>query len=300
MLENTYPSRRVLHNFPAIIPLDGQMLDHNYPIHPAFLALSPEYKAIEKSIYECCLLDVSSIWIACPPTIEPHLRTLVGNWACTIEKDPTEKNKHRAIPIFLVPTSIDDQRKRNSFVWSIISVAETIIKTYSTVSDWLYPKNFYVSFPYGIFDFSKCMNRRGFIKKEPYFAFRHKGQTIADGEKLSFSFDIEYLKIMKRRWKDITISVRAKEGIPNSMGLLPKLPRPERWTGRWLELKDMFYDFPIDKANIFDVEWFYDISSWNGYRKFLASEYADTIQKPSFQRWGMKYGANTIKNMPDE
>ena len=76
---------------------------------------------------------------------------------------------------------------------------------------------------------------------------------------------------------------------------MPIAQKRDRWTGRWLELKDMFYDIPLDTKHIHDVEWFYDISSWDGYRKYLASDHAELMKKPDFQRWGMTFSDNNIR-----
>ena len=52
---------------------------------------------------------------------------------------------------------------------------------------------------------------------------------------------------------------------------IEKLPVEERYSGRYFTLKDIFMSIDITKPTTWvEMEWFYDISSWEGYRKYMS------------------------------
>ena len=73
-----------------------------------------------------------------------------------------------------------------------------------------------------------------------------------------------------------------EDGIPNQ-----KLPISEQYSARWFELQDVFIDLDVSTENSIEIEEFYDLSTWQGYRNYLSSELSSkTIRPPD---WLIKF-----------
>ena len=60
-----------------------------------------------------------------------------------------------------------------------------------------------------------------------------------------------------------------------------KLPLKERYSGRYFTLKDIFENLDTTKPTTWiEMEWFYDISTWEGYCRYLASEERKGMNRP--------------------
>ena len=65
-----------------------------------------------------------------------------------------------------------------------------------------------------------------------------------------------------------------ERGIPRS-----RLPIEERWSARFFELDQVFYDLDLNDANLVDVEYA-NVGSWSEYRSFMGSEISKDIKRP--------------------
>ena len=94
---------------------------------------------------------------------------------------------------------------------------------------------------------------------------------------LSFTFHPEEW----RRAKHI-ITTNSKLYAPPAEGQkMPtvKLPPEERRISRWFTLADVFGNGPPGKIK--ELSWFYDLTKWIEYGKFLGSEHSKRIKRPS-------------------
>ena len=66
-----------------------------------------------------------------------------------------------------------------------------------------------------------------------------------------------------------------------------KLPLEERWSARNFDFKLIFENVDDKEAKKVELEWFYDISSWEEYKSFLGS--GNFIKKPIKNYRGKKW-----------
>ena len=69
-------------------------------------------------------------------------------------------------------------------------------------------------------------------------------------------------------------------------GYQEKLPLKERYSARWFDLEDVFIDLDNTTENSIEIEEFYDLSTWQGYRNYLSSELSSKTTRPP--EWLMK------------
>jgi hypothetical protein len=55
-------------------------------------------------------------------------------------------------------------------------------------------------------------------------------------------------------------------------------PVEEQYSARTFSLDKVFEPLSKENANFKELEWYYDISSWEGYRKFMGS--AHILERP--------------------
>ena len=59
-----------------------------------------------------------------------------------------------------------------------------------------------------------------------------------------------------------------------------KLPTEEQYSARSFSLEKVFQPLKTSNANFLEIEWFYDISTWEKYRKFMGSGHILKRPKP--------------------
>jgi hypothetical protein len=57
-----------------------------------------------------------------------------------------------------------------------------------------------------------------------------------------------------------------------------KRPLDQRWSARKFDFSQVFDALDTKSATKINIDWFYDLSSWSEYRKFLGSDHQ--IEKP--------------------
>lgn len=63
-----------------------------------------------------------------------------------------------------------------------------------TISSWVVPDKYFVSFPYGVTSLDSIYQNRSLISSPNNFYMEYNGKTIRDGEYLPFTFDKEDFK----------------------------------------------------------------------------------------------------------
>jgi hypothetical protein len=106
----------------------------------------------------------------------------------------------------------------------------------------------------------------------------YNNQTILDGAPLSFTMKgDDYIKCRKAVNQKTTkefYNTEEGEKYPTR-----KLPLQERWSARSFSLEEVFEPMVGNKAYVYETEWFYDLSTWEGYRTFMRSD--KIIKKPA-------------------
>ena len=272
----------------GIIPCGGQPLDFGMEWPDFMMPIAPNYTMIEAAIMECAWAGCETIWVCLYEDTAPLVRHRIGDfvqdpvWAWrTMDPQPTANQKR--IPIFYVPVHPKNRFRRDCLAWSVIEGALSAFKVSATVSKWIYPNKYWVSFPYGYFDPQILREHRKKISSTKNFLITHNGMTPEHGIHTSFSFGKnEFVRFRKqiRKGTGMFTNEIDDRGLPNK-----KLSIEQRYSARWFELKDVFTDLKAE--NSLEVEEFYDLGSWSSYRNYLSSNLCEKTTRPP--QWLMKF-----------
>jgi len=272
----------------GIVPCGGQPLDFGMEWPDFMMPIAPNYTMIEAAIMECAWAGCETIWVCLYEDTAPLVRHRIGDfvqdpvWAWR-SKDPQPTAKQKRIPIFYVPVHPKNRFRRDCLSWSVIEGALSAFKVSATVSKWIYPNKYWVSFPYGYFDPQLLREHRLKISSTKNFLITHKGQSPEQGVHTSFSFGKdEFVRFRKQIRKGTGHFANEVDhrGLPNK-----KLPIEERYSARWFDLESVFVD--LEAENQIDIDEFYDLSSWDKYRNYLCSDLALKTTRPP--EWLMKF-----------
>jgi hypothetical protein len=283
-METKPPSRHPFH-LVGLVPVDGQKLDFNFPWHDSLQPIDRDYLAVEKAVFNCALAGCKTIWIACPKDMQPLIRYRLGDYII----DPYELEKtarfgrypaYKEIPIYYVPVHPKDADRRDSLSWSIITGAYASYRASKKISKWTTPDRYFVSFPYGLFSDRSLQDSRALARNSRPFCVSHEGKNFKDGLYLPFTFTPEDFLVARRKVRTSeTRSVDAER---------KKLPPEEQFSGRYFTHDFVFSNVDIVDAQVIDIPWYFDISSWEGLKKWLGSDYS--LDKPaasilSYHEW---------------
>jgi hypothetical protein len=266
----------------GIIPVANLKSDFGLLTPEVTLPVDIGYTAVQKSVYECAMAGCNTIWIVANDDLAPVVREIVGEWVYdpvyyqNISKFSSEHRKE--IPIYYIPIHPKDRARRDSYGWSVLYGAYSAWRCAHNISKWITPEKYYVSFPMSVYDISAIRASRKLIghRKDNFF-LSYGGEIVKDNLPLAFTFTGEDFKQCRRSINKQT----TREYLPPS----PDQPYPtqkmnlsERWSARHFDFQQIFAKVSEKKASKVDVGWYYDISSWSGYRNFLASEFS--VEKP--------------------
>lgn len=264
----------------GIIPVAGQPLDFNFPWDDCLQPISNNYLAIEKAVVDCAYAGCRTIWIVCNDDQQPLIKHRLGDWV----RDPVSihmsKRTHypdqhyREIPIMYVPIHPNDRDKRDCLAWSVIHGAYIADWVSRTISRWVTPRKFFVSWPHGIIDTAEIKRRRKLVNSDRRTVFSYNGKTVCDGEYLPFSFNLNDMKRFKnavRRKGTGKYEIDHTVPTKNPWNLKPR-PLEERYSARFFNLEDVFSFDDLTEEETLEVDWYYNISSWEGLCEYLGSE----------------------------
>ena len=282
-------------NLTGIIPVAGQKLEFNFPWHDSLQPIAKDYLAVEHAVAECAQAGCRTIWIVCHDDMQPLIKHRIGQYI----RDPVYLKKgqfarfpeehYKDIPIFYVPIHPDDRDKRDCLAWSVIHGAMVADRVSRSLSNWLAPRKYFVSFPYGINNFKDILKHRKKLTTDRRNVFSFEGKTVQDGLHLPFTFNHDDLKVFKRnvRAKEVKLFKNDPTNPESNRYGLVKLPLQERYSGRFLSLGEVFCFERLEEEEIYTLNWYYDISTWDGYRQYVSSSHSEEIKRPS--KTMMKY-----------
>ena len=272
-------------NIVGIIPTAGQKLDFDFPWHDSLQPIGKNYLAVEKAVHDCAMAGCKTIWIVCNKEMQPLIRHRLGDYIV----DPyryfmTAKfaniPKKIEIPIYYVPVHPKDVDRRDSLAWSIITGAQSSYWVSKKLSKWVIPNRYFVAFPYGMFSTFYLKDYRKYINKPTPFYVSHEGKSFKDNLYLPFTFDSEdFLRCRKKFRKEETPGYRSDRS---------RVKAADAFTGRFFEHGYVFDQVEEEGANVLEIPWYYDVSSWEGLKKWLVSDYS--LDKPkefilSYHEW---------------
>jgi hypothetical protein len=268
----------------GIIPIAGQPLDYEMDFPDCMMPISKNYTLIEHAVYECAMAGCETIWLVCNDDVAPLIRHRVGDYIV----DPVSLNRmsrfpsHERvqIPIFYVPIHPKDRDKRDCLSWSVIHGALTSLKVATTISKWLIPDKYYVSFPYGVFPVEELRPQRKLISNSKNFYVTSEGRTAMENFYCSFTFGkdefIKYRRNIRKKGTGMyTMAVVDERGIPRH-----KLPVEQRYSARFFELADVFTGLDLEEATTFEPSGFANVSSWEEYKNYVSSDLSSKITRP--------------------
>jgi hypothetical protein len=274
-------SRSKIH-LAGIIPVANLKTDFELTIPEILLPLCPGFSAIQKSVFECAMAGCNTIWIVANDDLAPIVRKVVGEWIydpvyySRMSKFSSEERKE--IPIYYIPIHPKDRDRRDSYGWSVLYGAYSAWKVAFKISQWITPDKYYVSFPMSAYDVYDIRKHRILIShKTNNFFLSYDGDTVKNNKPIAFTFTGEDFKQCRRSVNKQT----TREYLPPSHGQqYPSQKRPlsERWSARHFDFQTIFEKVNEKNATTINLNWYYDISNWHGYRDFLASDFC--VEKP--------------------
>ena len=283
------PYNRIANHLAGIIPINSQPMDFKFPWPDCMQPIAANFLAIERSILECATAGCDTIWIVCPYEIQPLLRHRLGSMV----QDPVSYSNakyvkfkemvKKQIPIYYIPAKVKDKDKKDSIVWNMLSGCLTVTDISAGMSRWLIPRKYYICFPNAVFPSQYVRKYRTAINKKRKFLISHKGKTILDGEYLSASLNHEDVLFLIKEFRNQATGMWDPASPNRGDTTFPseRLSIENRYSGRFLTVKDIFSKLPIENETItMNAFWYYDISSWDGLKKYLSSEESNYMKRP--------------------
>lgn len=273
----------------GVIPVANLQTDFGLSTPDVLLPVAKNFSAIQKSVFECAMAGCNTIWIVANDDLAPIVKKAVGEWVYdpVYYQSPAKfsSEQRKEIPIYYVPIHPKDRARRDSYGWSVLYGIHCAWRVAYSLSQWVAPDKYYISFPLSALDVYQVRSwRRQISDPQRNLFFTHNQSFIKHNLPISFTMTGEDFKICRRTINQKT----TREYLPPSPGHRypsQKLPLQDRWSARHFKLEEVFE--PVNEVDSHKVEldWHYDISSWEGYRNFLSSEHAintpqDDLTKP--------------------
>ena len=228
----------------GIVPLVGKPMDFRLEWHDSLMPLAPNFYAVERAVLECAYAGCETIWVIANDDIAPLLRHRLGDYI----HDPISigrKNKYpsqsrKPIPIFYVPCPAKHKNKSHCISWTILHGAKTAYDIGATLSKWVAPGSFYVSFCHGVYPTKVLRPVRRQISRATNF-------TVETDKSLLWGAD---LKNEKQFYEEN------------------------------FSLDKVFKHVILYKREQLEVPWFHQIDSWENYCQFLASPEKSQMKHP--------------------
>jgi len=286
----------------GIIPVAGQPLDFNFPWHDCMTPIAPNYLAIERAVLECATAGCETIWLVCPSDMQPLLKNRLGEavqdpvWISR-KHDFYPSESRKQIPIYYVETHPRDQDRRDSIVWSILYGAKIAKKISHSLSQWVVPNKYYVAFPHAVYPSQHLRKYRKEISNHGnFFLLTDEGNSILDGYYIGFAFEAKELgRLIKYFWDKQTGKYDPSQPVSERKDgkfFTKLLPEELRYSGRFFNVKDIFSHLDPERPTLkIEMEWYYDISSWDNLCIYLASEERKKMLRPKlpffkYKEWG--------------
>jgi|TARA_R110000824_G_scaffold57604_1_gene156567 hypothetical protein len=230
--------------------------------------------------------------MVCDDAMIPLVRHIVGDWVADPvwqhrPHSPSPFTESREIPIFYVPLHPDDIDRRDSMAWGILYGALCADRVARQLSKWVVPSRYFVSFPYSVYNFMELRKERKQLSSRTPFCISYRGKTFLDGEHLAFTFDGAQLKALVKNFKQQNT---------NMFKGTTKLPRDERYSGRFYSLSETFKIIEIEDFLKKEAEFYYKIEDWKGYCNYISSEESVMLE----ESFGAPPKSNKFNKIPKE
>tara|TARA_Y100000592_G_scaffold98289_1_gene171010 strand:+ start:2309 stop:3205 length:897 start_codon:yes stop_codon:yes gene_type:complete len=280
------PDNKRFANMAGIVSVSGQPLDFGFEWPDSMMPIGNDYTAIERAVAECAYAGCESVWIVCNKDIQPLIKHRIGDYvhdpsyvSRSIVVNPSDHKIE--IPIFYVPVHPKDRFKRDCLGWGTLYGALSAYYITRKISRWTVPDKFYAAFPYGVYDPALLRNYKAEITANDRFFLSFAGQTVQNGLYLGFTFNAEDFKRFRRDVRKYGTGIKVPGQIVGEGEIpLERLPVEERWSARHFSLDKVFGSAIIEESKVAALNEYHCIDSWDGYRKFMASELQ--LERPNY------------------
>ena len=268
----------------GIIPIANYETDLNVSFPELLLPVSDGFSLIQKSVYECAAAGCNTIWIVANDDLAPIIRKTVGDWVYDpvyYKRDLESKfysQLRKEVPIYYVGIKPKDQKKRDSYGWSILEGIHASYMTSYKISKWLPPEKYFISFPFGVYDIYFIRQHRKLIRdKQTNLFFKYNGESVINNQYLPFTMKGEDFKLCRRAINQKT----TREYLPPLPGQQypsQKLPLHQRWSAQHFTLSEIYEPLSTTPHESVELDWYYDVSKWATYVEYISSK--NLIDKP--------------------
>jgi hypothetical protein len=246
----------------GIVPIASPPLEFKMPWPDSMIPVAPQVTAVERAIYECAMAGCETIWVVGHMKLEPIIKKKIGNFIIDpVSIDKYTKSLIKHIPIYFVPIHPRDKNKRDCLSWSAMYGARISYFISRKLSTWILPEKFYCAFPYGVTDTDFLRQNRYTIASTVKTSFVYNNLNVKDNLHISFTFD-------EKDYFSCSDTLKQKH--------LDEWQRNPRDSKNY-DLKTALFTLDLTSANLLHLPWFYDISTWDGYREFIGSSYSKNL-----------------------
>lgn len=250
------------HHIAGIIPVAGQPLDYNMPWHDSLMPIHQDYHAVERAVHSAAMAGCQTIWVVLHREAQPLIKKKITSWVYDpihIWEGTNPFMNKKEIPVYYVAINPKDRKRKDSQAWSVLYGAKIASYISLKISRWVVPKRFLVISPYGVTCEESLRRSRLDIKSTQNVLFTYNNKTFLDNEHLPFTFDAEQYKLCKEHFR-----LNYKGDDTNK------------------SFKDLFSVINAQSYRNIAVDYHYNISNWDGYRAFLASEHNKLCERPKY------------------
>ena len=256
----------------GVIPVTQSAFNFKMDWHDSLMPIAPGYTAIEHSVYECAMAGCHTIWISAAEDVTPLIRRRIGDYVHDPvflgRKSKFPSKQRRPIPVFYIPV----QNRQDSLSWSIIEGARKVTEISDSISKWLMPEKFYVSFPSGIYDAKLLRQHRSSIISEDNILLTANGMSVLDDAHLGFTFGVKELEQCESYIQDFE-----NNNLFNS-------------ENNTFPLDKVFSGVILEESEQVELPFYYCIEDWEGYCDYLSSAYSKELKHPgklviSYREW---------------
>jgi hypothetical protein len=266
------PKNKYVSHLVGIVPIQNGPTNDGLPWPKSLTPLYNNYTALHRAVLECAMVGCSSIWVVVEKRHIPLMKAVVGSYVedPILAQLPVEfkENFTMKIPIWYVSLPVRDLGRRDCYGRSILAGADYALNTASKLSEKLKPEKFYVAFTESVYSPWILQNHRKKVKsidKNIFLTIENK--SIKDGVPVGFSMfreDLQrYNADFKSRDQGAWMGTTVKD--------LKRRPLEERNTASKLTLDEVFRSATMDGAVVQDLTNAFNISTWEGYAKYMAS-----------------------------
>ena len=183
---------------------------------------------------------------------------------------------------FSIPSIPKDANRRDCLSWSVLTAAHSAYWVAKKISKWATPDRYFVSFPYGLYDTYLLQYNRKYINKPTPFYVSYEGNNFKNNLYLPFTFDSDDFIACRKKFRHAEVG-----GFDEHKN---RVKAVDAYTGRFFTHDFVFKDTKEENANVMEVPWYCDISSWSGLKNWLRSDFL--LDKPpefilSYHEWNL-------------